>query len=69
MPAVPVVLVGREFWRGAFSADFLAGEGTIDPEDREIFGYADTGAEAWDIVCRWHADAGTPDLELKGSSK
>ena len=69
MPAVPVVLVGREFWRGAFSADFLASEGTIDPEDRDLFGFAETGAEAWDFVCRWHAAAGTPDLELKGSSK
>lgn len=69
MPAVPVVLVGRDFWHGAFNSDFLAAEGTIDPEDRELFGFAETGAEAWDIVCRWHAAAGTPDLELKGSSK
>ncbi len=69
MPAVPVVLVGRDFWRGAFNSDFLAAEGTIDPEDRELFGFAETGAEAWDIVCRWHAAAGTPDLELKGSTK
>lgn len=69
MPAVPVVLVGEEFWRRAFNADFLAEEGTIDPEDRELFGFAETGAEAWDIVCRWHAAAGTPDFPIKGSQK
>jgi uncharacterized protein (TIGR00730 family) len=68
MPSVPVVLVGKEFWQRAFSADFLADEGTIDAEDRELFGFAESGAEAWDIVCRWHAAAGTPDFPIKGSS-
>ena len=59
MPAVPVVLVGRDYWQRVFDADFLAAEGTIDPEDRELFGFAETGGEAWDIVCNWHAAAGT----------
>ena len=29
---LPIVLVGEEFWRKAFSADFLAEEGVIDPK-------------------------------------
>jgi uncharacterized protein (TIGR00730 family) len=66
MPAVPVVLVGRAYWERAFDADFLVEEGTIDPEDRELFGYAETGAQAWDIVCRWHAAAGTPNFAPRG---
>ena len=67
MPAVPVVLVGREFWEAAFNVDFLVGEGTIDPEDRELFGHAETGAEAWDIICRWHAAARTPNFSPRSS--
>ncbi len=69
MPAVPVILVGREFWQRTFNAEFLAAEGTIDPEDLELFGFAETGAEAWQMVCDWHAAAGTPDLSLKGSKE
>ena len=68
MPAVPVVLVGRDYWQRVFDADFLVAEGTIDPEDRELFGFAETGAEAWDIVCRWHAAAGTEVFSAKGTS-
>jgi len=60
MPAVPVVLVGREYWERAFDVDFLVAEGTIDAEDRELFGYAETAEEAWHIICAWHAAAGTP---------
>ena len=59
MPAVPIVLVGRDYWDQAFDVDFLVNEGTIDPEDRELFGYAETATEAWRMICRWHAAAGT----------
>jgi len=69
MPAVPVVLVGREFWEQTFNAEFLAAEGTIDPEDLELFGFAETGTEAWQMVCDWHVAAGTPNLPLKGSKR
>ncbi len=59
MPAVPVVLVGRDYWDKVFDADFMLAEGTIDPEDRELFGYAETAADAWRTICHWHAAAGT----------
>jgi uncharacterized protein (TIGR00730 family) len=60
MPAVPVVLVGRDYWQRVFDIDFLVNEGTIDAEDRDLFGYAETAEEAWRMVCHWHAAAGTP---------
>ena len=41
---VPVILVGEDYWRRVFDADFLVAEGTIDPEDRELFWYAETAA-------------------------
>jgi uncharacterized protein (TIGR00730 family) len=57
---VPVVLVGRDYWQRALDFDFLAGEGVIDPEDRELFWYAETAAEIWQGILAWHEANGTP---------
>jgi uncharacterized protein (TIGR00730 family) len=57
---VPVVLVGREYWRRVFDADFLAAEGVIDTEDRALFSYAESAAEIWRQILAWHAANGTP---------
>jgi hypothetical protein len=66
MPAVPIVLVGRAYWERAFDVEFLVSEGTIDPEDHGLFGYAETAAEAWHMICRWHAAAGTHGFPAPG---
>jgi uncharacterized protein (TIGR00730 family) len=57
---VPVVLVGQEFWRGAFDPDFLVDEGVIDPEDRELFWYAETAEEIWSGIRRWYESNDEP---------
>ncbi len=57
---VPVVLVGRDYWRRACDVDFLIAEGVIDPEDRELFWYAETAAEIWQGILAWHNANGTP---------
>ncbi len=57
---VPVVLVGERYWRQAFNIDFLADEGVIDPEDRELFWFAETAREIWDGILHWHELNGTP---------
>lgn len=57
---IPVVLVGRAFWRRAFDVDFLVDEGVIDEEDRELFWYAETAEEIWDGILGWHEANGTP---------
>ncbi len=51
---VPVVLVGESYWRRAVDFDFLVDEGVIDPEDRDLFWYAETAPEIWDGIQRWH---------------
>ncbi len=51
---VPVVLVGESYWRRAVDFDFLVGEGVIDPEDRDLFWYAETAQDIWDGIQRWH---------------
>ena len=59
---LPIVLVGESYWRRAFNPDFLADEGVIDPEDRDLFWYAETADEAWTSILRWYDEAGAPLL-------
>lgn len=57
---VPVVLVGEQYWRRAFNADFLVDEGLIDLEDRDLFWFAETAQEIWDGILHWHEVNGEP---------
>lgn len=52
---VPIVLVGERFWRRAFDVEFLVDEGVIDPEDAELFWFAETADEVWNGIEAWHA--------------
>ncbi len=60
MPPVPVVLVGEEYWRRAFDPQFLIDEGTIEPEDRELFWFAETASHVWTSILQWHELNGLP---------
>ena len=60
MRPVPIVLVGEEYWRRAFDVDFLADEGVIDAEDRELFWFAETASEIWHGIQQWYAACGIP---------
>jgi uncharacterized protein (TIGR00730 family) len=55
---LPVVLAGERFWRGAFDRDFLVAEGVIDPEDVELFSFAETAEGIWDRILSWYRHAG-----------
>jgi uncharacterized protein (TIGR00730 family) len=57
---LPIVLVGERYWRRVVDFDFLAEEGVIDPEDLELFWYAETADEIWSGIRDWHADPRTP---------
>ncbi|HEX3664416.1 MAG TPA: TIGR00730 family Rossman fold protein [Rhizomicrobium sp.] len=59
---VPVILVGESYWRKVFDPDFLVAEGTIDPEDRELFWFADSAEEIWRGIVDWYEAAGRPLL-------
>jgi uncharacterized protein (TIGR00730 family) len=43
---LPVLLFGREFWKRLIDFEFLVEEGTISPEDLDIFKFVDTAEEA-----------------------
>jgi uncharacterized protein (TIGR00730 family) len=64
---LPVILVGEDYWRRAFDPDFLVAEGTIDPEDRELFWFAETADEIWDDICHWHGTTGRPFVAKDGA--
>jgi uncharacterized protein (TIGR00730 family) len=57
---VPVILVGEHYWRQAFNVDFMVDEGVIDPEDRELFWFAETAQEIWDGILQWYEASGDP---------
>ncbi len=59
---VPVILVGEAYWRRVFDVDFLVEEGTIDPEDRELFWFAETAQEIWQDILDWYEAIGQPLL-------
>jgi uncharacterized protein (TIGR00730 family) len=63
----PVVLVGKEFWQSAFDAEFLAAEGVIDPEDVELFSYAETAEEIWNAILAWYRAQGEEIVGKSGS--
>lgn len=51
---IPLVLVGRDFWTAAFDTEFLAAEGVIAPEDRDLIHYAESAEEIELYIRRWY---------------
>lgn len=54
MERVPFILFGKAFWQGAIDLDFLADQGTISPDDPELFNTVDTAEEAWRIIADFY---------------
>jgi uncharacterized protein (TIGR00730 family) len=48
--SIPVLLFGKEFWQRVIHFDVLVEEGTISPEDVNIFKYVETAEEAWEEI-------------------
>ncbi|MDH3892654.1 MAG: TIGR00730 family Rossman fold protein [candidate division Zixibacteria bacterium] len=47
---LPIVLFGEEYWRSLIDFEFLVRQGTIAPEDIELFVYADKAVDAWNYI-------------------
>ena len=54
MQHIPIILIGRDYWRRAINFDFLADEGVILDEDLRLFEFAETAEEAWKIIREFH---------------
>jgi uncharacterized protein (TIGR00730 family) len=53
---LPIVLVGERYWRSAVNFDFLVDEGVIEPEDRDLFWFAETAEEIWAGIQKWERE-------------
>lgn len=47
---MPVILFGKDFWDRVINFNTLVEEGTISPEDLDLFKYVETAGEAWEIL-------------------
>jgi uncharacterized protein (TIGR00730 family) len=60
---IPIVLVGNAYWQRLVDIDFLVDEGVVDPEDRDLFWYAETAEEVWSGILAWYAANGRSLLD------
>ena len=54
MQNIPIIIFGRDYWEQVIDFQYLADEGTIDDEDLDLFRYAETAEEAWDMIRQFH---------------
>ena len=54
MQNIPIIMFGRKHWEKVVNFQFLADEGTIDDDDLDLFRYAETAQEAWDMIQKFH---------------
>src|SRR3990172_8192223 len=54
MQDIPIIIFGSEYWKKVINFQFLAEEGAIDEADLDLFRYAETPEEAWDMIVRFH---------------
>ena len=47
---IPIILFGRKYWENLINFKFLDNYGLISEDDLNIFKYADTASEAWEII-------------------
>ncbi len=48
--AMPVLLLGREYWSNTVNFEHLVAEGAIDEADLGLFTVVDTAEEAWELL-------------------
>jgi len=56
MQEIPIIIFGREYWDRVIDFQFLADEGTIADEDLDLFRFAETPREAWEMIRRFHQE-------------
>jgi uncharacterized protein (TIGR00730 family) len=52
MQAIPIILVGREYWEHVIDFQFLADHGTVTDEDLDLIDFVETASKAWEIIQR-----------------
>ena len=47
---MPIIFLGRDYWRSLINFPLLVSEGTISPDDIDLFTFVDTPEEAWQAI-------------------
>jgi len=47
---IPIILFGRDYWSKVINFQFLSDHGLISDDHMNLFQYADSPSEAWDII-------------------
>ena len=50
MAAIPFLLFGKEFWNKVINLETLAEQGTISPDDLDLFNTIDSAEEGWSLI-------------------
>ena len=58
-PLVPTVLFDKAYWTSVINFDAMEEAGTIAPQDRELFGFAETAEDAWETLVAMGLDVAT----------
>jgi uncharacterized protein (TIGR00730 family) len=51
---VPIVLFGSDYWKRLINLDVLVEEGTVSPEDLDLFKYVDDPRSAWEHIVQFY---------------
>ncbi|HVO87543.1 MAG TPA: TIGR00730 family Rossman fold protein [Casimicrobiaceae bacterium] len=60
---VPIILVGESYWRRVIDFDFMLEEGVIDPEDANLFWFAESAADVWADINAYYRARGEDFIE------
>ncbi|MBU7573962.1 MAG: TIGR00730 family Rossman fold protein [Hydrogenophaga sp.] len=52
---VPILLFGSDYWKRLINLDVLVEEGTISPEDLNLFKYVDDPQTAWEHILEFYS--------------
>ena len=58
MGMLPVVLVGEQYWHRVIDIPYMVEEGVIDPEDAELFWFAEDASSIWRSIVTWYRKSG-----------
>lgn len=51
---IPILLFGSDYWKRLVNLEVLVEEGTISPEDLELFQYVDDAQSAWQAIADFY---------------
>ena len=54
MQTIPIILFGKKYWDEVLNFQFLADSGVIRDEHLDLIQYAETPADAWQIIAKFH---------------